>query len=220
MPNRYGASFKAIVAGSFVLIVFLFTRLAIADQPKHVRLGKEKEPTVALWLETSLNRVFPNTEPGSPQLKLLAARNGTISFQACLRNNRIWPLRADCKLAGGEDLGARVRLVGLVPMSHFTPATDPKELDGIHSLPGLVPDPLYPETETRIGPHESRSYWITLHIPADAKPGTRELKVRFLLGDFHEVTELPVTLEISPFVVQPRHDFPVVHWWRGEATWD
>jgi hypothetical protein len=191
-----------------------------ADQPILARLGKEKEPTVALWLETSLNRVFPNTEPGSPQLKLLAARNGTVSFQACLRNNRIWPLRADCKLVGGEDLGGRVRLVGLVPMSHFTPATDPNELDGIHSLPGLVPDPLYPETETRIGPHESRSYWVTLHIPADAKPGTHELKVRFLLGDFHEVTELPVTLEISPFVIQPRHDFPVVHWWRGEATWD
>src|SRR6476659_9217932 len=145
--------------------------LLAADPPKLVRLGKETEPTVAVWLESSLKRVFPNTEPGSPQLKLLAARNGTVSFQACLQNNRIWPLRADCKLAGGEGLGGRVRLVGLGPMPHFTPATDPKELDGIHSLPGLVPDPLYPETETHIGPQESRSYWITLRIPADAKPG-------------------------------------------------
>ena len=22
------------------------------------------------------------------------------------------------------------------------------------------------------------------------------------------------------FVVQPRYDFPVTHWWRGEAIWD
>ena len=135
-----------------------------ADQPKLVRLGKESEPTVAVWLESSLKRVFPNTEPGLPQLKLLAVRNGTVSFQACLRNNRIWPLRTNCKLAVADDLAPRVRLVGLVPMPHFTPTTDPKELDGIHSLPGLVPDPLYPETETRIGPQESRSYWITLRI--------------------------------------------------------
>src|SRR3954469_3829849 len=133
---------KTIVVSSIVVVAFLLARVAISGEPKLVRLGKEKEPTVALWLETSLKRVFPNTEPGSSQLKLLAARNGTISFQACLRNNRIWPLRTNCKLTGGDDLGARVRLVGLVPMPHFTPATEPKELDGIHSLPGLVPDPL------------------------------------------------------------------------------
>lgn len=27
-------------------------------------------------------------------------------------------------------------------------------------------------------------------------------------------------LEISPFVIKPRENFPVTHWWRGEATWD
>src|SRR5690242_2360214 len=181
MPNWYRAKLGTIVACSLLVALFCISTSSAAE-PKLVRLGKEKETTVALWLETSLKRVFPNTEPGSPQLKLLAPRIGTVSFQACVRNNRIWVLRTNCKLEGADGLGARVRLVGLVPMTHFTQATDPKELDGIHSLPGLVPDPLYPETETRIGPQESRSYWITLHIPADAKPGTHELKVRFLLG--------------------------------------
>src|SRR5438874_175236 len=101
-----------------------------------------------------------------------------------------------------------------------TPSTDPSERDGANSLPGLVPDPLFPATGALIGPKESRSYWITLRIPADAKPGKRELKFRFILGDSKEVTELPLTLEVSPFVIQPRRDFHVIHWTRGEANWD
>ena len=40
---------------------------------------------------------------------------------------------------------------------------------------------------------------------------------------FHNGTqhaELPVRLEIAPLVIQPRRDFDVIHWWRGEAIWD
>jgi hypothetical protein len=205
---------------AFVVALMVLSHHALAARPKMATLGKEDKPTVALWLESSLKRVFPNTKPGSPELGLLAARNGTISFQACLRNQRIWRLSADCELAGADDLKPRVRLVGLVPMPHLSPNTELKDLDGVDSLPGLVPDPLYPQTKTFIGQNESRAYWITLHIPADAKPGVRELKVRMLLGDHREPTELTVTLEISDFVIQPRKNFPVIHWWRGEATWD
>jgi hypothetical protein len=31
---------------------------------------------------------------------------------------------------------------------------------------------------------------------------------------------LPIALEIGELVVQSRKDFHVIHWWRGEATWD
>lgn len=215
MTNSAYPQIKALL-----LIALLPALSRAAGEAKQVTLGEETEPTVALWLESSLARVFPNTPPGSTTLNLLAPRNGTISFQACVRNNRLWALRVNAELVGAGGLDPRVRLVGLVPMPHFTPATEKSELDGLGSLPGLVPDPLYPETNTFIGPQESRSYWITLKIPADAKPGLRDLKVRFLLGDNKEVTELSVPLEISPFVIKPRHDFPVTHWWRGEATWD
>ena len=27
-------------------------------------------------------------------------------------------------------------------------------------------------------------------------------------------------VDVSPLVIRPRQDFPVIHWWRGEATWD
>jgi hypothetical protein len=197
-----------------------FANSSRADKAIQVKLGKEEKPAISLWLESSLQRVFPQTAPGSSSLSVLTPRNGVASFQACLRNDRDYSLAIDGKLDPVEGVKTQTRLAGLVPMPHLSPGTSPEELDGAGLLPGLVPDPLYPETKTRIGSQESRSYWITLKIPADAKPGKRELKFRFYLGDDRQEVELPVTLNISEFVVQPRHDFPVTHWWRGEATWD
>ena len=176
---------------------------------------------VAFWLATSLKRIFPSSEPGDANLELLAARNSRISFQACLKNRRTDELKAECAVIGADDLKPQVRYVGLVPMHHFTSGTDLRELDGVNQLPGLVPDPLVPLTKvTSIGPTESRSFWITLSIPADARPGVREFRVRLAINNNTQHVEMPVKLEIAPLVVQPRKDFPVIHWWRGEATWD
>src|SRR5687767_847812 len=44
------------------------------------------------WLESSLKRVFPTTEPGSTNLHLLAARQSKTAFQVCLQNRRTAPL--------------------------------------------------------------------------------------------------------------------------------
>ena len=128
--------------------------------------------------------------------------------------------RSSAAVSGADDLKPRVRFVGLVPMPHLTPNTDPKELDGAGMLPGLVPDPLLPQTKATIGMNESRSFWITLNIPADAKPGPREFKVKLTFDGGKSSEELPVHLDVSEFVIQPRKDFHVIHWWRGEATWD
>ncbi|PWU19721.1 MAG: hypothetical protein C5B50_05855 [Verrucomicrobia bacterium] len=186
--------------------------LAITDSKSGIKAN--------LWLGSSLKRVFPKTMPGSTNLALLAPRNGRVSFQACARNCSTRPLKIQCSIEGGDDLKPQVRMVGLVPMPHLTPNTDPSELDGADSLPGLVPDPLFPQSNMVIGPQESRSFWVTLRTPPETRPGLRELAVHFSLADGKQSAQLPVHLEISPLVVQPRHDFSVIHWWRGEATWD
>jgi hypothetical protein len=195
-----------VIIGIFVVTTHLFA----ADQP----------PQISTWLETSLHRVFPASEPGAKELSLLAARNGRIAFQACVRNGRTQPLSVECSVSGAEDLKPLVRFVGLVPMAHLTPNTAASELDGIGMLPGLVPDPLLPQSKATIGLNESRSFWITLNIPRDTKPGPRELKVTLSFDGGKSKAELPVKLEISDFTIQPRRDFHVIHWWRGEATWD
>lgn len=182
-------------------------------------IGEAKAP-VAYWLESSLRRVYPATEPGSSALALTAPRAGKASFQVCVRNDSVHPVGFDCAVAGADDLRPRVRLVGLVPLPHFTPNTDPKELEGVEHGPGLVPDPLHPETKVLIGPRESRSFWVSLAVPADAKPGPRMITARLTPWGAKESAEMPVALHVAELVVQPRRDFPVIHWWRGEATWD
>lgn len=176
--------------------------------------------SVAFWLQSSLARVYPTSDPASgEQLDLIAGRGGRISFQACLRNNRTAPLGVECSVTGADGLQVQVRRVGFVPMQHFTTDTRPQELEGIGHVPGLVPDPLFPESKATVGPLETGAFWITITVPADAKPGVRDLNVRFsFLND--KQADLSTKLKVSSFVIKPRHDFPVTHWWRQECIWD
>ena len=198
---------------------------AHAQGPLTVEPDGKPGMKVQFWLESSLKRVYPKSEPGSAKpLEILAPRNGQVSFQACLRNDSVNELRPTCTVTGADDLKIQVRRVGYVPMAHGTTDTPPEELEGANFIPGLVPDPLYPENTAVVGPYENVSFWITIKVPADAKPGKRELVVRFDLGQKCPTCPtsqtLTANLTISQFVVKPRKDFPVIHWWRSEAIWD
>jgi hypothetical protein len=194
--------------------------VATAKEPMVVSLGEKGGGKAMFWLESSMKRVYNRSAPGSSELSLLAARNGKIAFQACFRNEQTETLTVECKVLGADDLRPQVRYVGMVPMHHLTPNTKLSELDGVEHVPGLVPDPLWPMTKVWVGPYESRSFWITLNVPADAKPGLRDFTVRMELPNSKKHVELPVKLDVADLVIQPRKDFPVIHWWRGEATWD
>ena len=190
-----------------------------------VRLGSSPESTAHVWLESSLKRVFPDDAPGSTELSLLAPRNARASLQIAVRTGDLVKTATTCSVVDADDLKPRVRFVGLVPVPHHAPGTPLSDLDGLGSIPGMVPDPLMPWSKAEIGPRQSRSYWLSLQIPADAKPGVRTLTVKMTLrGDDKEakesVVELPVKLEIASLVVQPRKDFSVTHWWWGTTTWD
>ena len=200
---------------------------AAADEPTRstgplrAKVGSVEAP-VAYWLESSLRRVYPATTPGTSTLNLTVPRAGKTAFQVCVRNESSALIGFNCEIDGADDLKPQVRLVGLVPLPHFTVETPASELEGVEHGPGLVPDPLYPETSALLGPFESRSFWITLNIPADAAPGARTLTAKITPwgGREADVAAMPVDLFVSELVVQPRKDFPVIHWWRGEATWD
>src|ERR1043166_5477192 len=201
---------------SCLLIALLFSGfISFAADPAR----NDADNRAIFWLETSLKRVFPTTAPGTADLRLIAGRQTKTAFQACLRNRRSDALYVTCKVTGADDLKPQVRLVGFAPVWHHTPHTPDSELDGIGKIPGLVPDPLWPMERANVGPHESRSFWITLNIPAGATPGLRKFTVEMTIEKGRKVS-LPVEIEISELVVQPRKDFPVIHWWRGEATWD
>jgi len=109
-------------------------------------------------------------------------------------------------IAGADDLKFQVRSVGLVPMLHLTPNTDVSELEGAEFLP--VSSQTHSTSNLIVvGPQESRSFWISMRIPATASPGARALKNRTLARDGKQKVGLPAQLEISQLVVQSRRDF-------------
>ncbi len=189
--------------------------------PLIVRPDKDKTHTVAFWLETSLKRVFPTSPPGTQHaLALLSARNRHVSFQACLANQRPWELDVTCEVAAPADLKALVRRVGYVPMWHKTGDVPENEQDGVGFLPGLTPDPLYETNTATVGARENQSFWITIDVPADARVGTHDLRVRFTFHQGTQKAELKASLDVRPLVVGPRRDFHVTHWWRPESIYE
>ncbi|WP_018628640.1 DUF4091 domain-containing protein [Niabella aurantiaca] len=175
---------------------------------------------MAVWLQSSLQRIFPQSPAQTAAaLELQAARNSRVSFQVAFRSNMKDQTHISCSTEGAETLHPRVRYVGLVPMPHFNTDVSPEELDGVGYLPGWLPDPLYPVTKTEAHPFESRSFWITLQIPASLSPGIHDFHVRMRWQEGKEEKDklLHVKVKVSALVLQPRSNFHVTHWWRGEA---
>ncbi|MGN8070305.1 DUF4091 domain-containing protein [Mucilaginibacter sp. 22184] len=175
---------------------------------------------MSVWLESSLNKVFPQ----SPVLQrnsmsLLAARNSKISFQVAFHNQMKDQTQINCLVDGG-DIQTQVRYVGLVPFPNFNTDVSKEEIDGIGYLPGMLPEPLYPVSKADATPYASRSFWITLTVPAAISPGEHECKVKlsWTEGKVQKQQQLFVKVNVANLVIKPRHDFHVTHWWRGEAT--
>lgn len=186
---------------------------------------------LAFWLETSLNRVYPNSPVGNAQLRQLPTpRNARLSLQACFRNDRINSVIVRCEVLGADDLNPRVRRVGFVPLPNLNTYVPADEVEGIGQIPGLCPDPLFPEPTAHVGPHANSAFWLSLFVPPDAKPGPRQIRIRLTLEnefsyvDFNRPkpwsVELPVQLLIHPLTLQPRRDFPVTHWLSADSIWE
>ncbi len=176
---------------------------------------------IVCWLQSTLQRVYPSTPAAETSaIDLLAARNERVSFQACARNLGTAPLTVRLSVTGADGLNVLVRRVGYVPVAHHNTDTPLDHLEGVGHIPGLVPDPLFPEAATVLGPLESQSFWVTVIVPPDAAPGVRELQVRFEPQEGEALAQLVARLDVRPLVVQARQGFPVTHWFYADALCD
>ena len=175
---------------------------------------------IECWLQSSLRRVFPASPTSdASDMRMLCARNERISFQACVRNEGDSPISVRTEVSAPDDVMVCIRRVGFVQVDHLNTETDAPDLDGLGYIPGLVPDPLYPESSAEIAPETSQSFWINVHAPADVEPGVREVSVRFLDGDT-VIRELALSVDVRPLVIRPRRGFPVTHWFYADALCD
>jgi hypothetical protein len=198
------------------------------DTPRREAIQKNE---IKFWLETSLKRVYPNSPPGNAQLSpLLTARNARLSLQACFRNEKTNSVMLRCDVVGADDCQPVVRRVGFVPLRNLNTYVPKEEIEGVGFIPGLCPDPLFPENTAHVGPEANGVFWISLFVPAGAKPGPREIKIRLTLENEYAYTdfvrpepwsvELTSSIDVRPLVLKPRENFPVTNWISADSIWE
>jgi len=210
----------------FKLIAHLLCGAMISGSIRPATAADATAPATKIWLETSLHRVFPASPAGTrTELPLASARNQKVSFQAVIRNESTSAIDVDCNVTAPEGVQLLARRVGYVPLPHHTTNVPPEEQDGLGFVPGLVPDPLFAEHTAKVGPLENQSFWITVTVPAATQPGQKDVTVKLTGTIGKEKTQVPLGtltahVNVHALVLQPRHDFPVTHWWHADAIYE
>jgi hypothetical protein len=206
----------------------------LADAAHSVR--KVADGGLIGWLSSTMHRVYPSSTPeettalGAGIESLHAVRNYRLSFQVCVHNDANTSAQVECAVTGLEGLTVRVRRVGLVPVHHLNTYVPLGEVDGIGKIPGLCPDPLFPETAVHIGPKETASFWISVYVPADARVGkfsgnaTLKLLNRFGYVGWDNpppvTLAMPVEINVGKLVLKPRENFPATIWLSADSIWE
>lgn len=117
-----------------------------------------------------------------PQYKYQAdvARGEEASFQFVFRNiSETKGLKVNIDpldFGSVEPFKAWSAFVAYVQVGRTTPTPSK---DKIHSASGYYPDPLIERETTNVPAFDNQPVWISIHIPADAKPGEYETNVIF-----------------------------------------
>lgn len=150
-----------------------------------------------LWLQEPMTRIFPdsagrnNSAEKSRPFHLSAARGETECFQIGVRTEGISPNYLNAELielkGPGDAEISRDNIDFLypeyVPVKWPAGGQSPEDVERIP--PAFFPDPLMPDwqlnTAGPVGP-PTRSVWVRIRVPRDAKPGVYRGKVSVRIG--------------------------------------
>jgi hypothetical protein len=226
---------KTLAGGVAALGATASSGSTLADSPVGSMSTRQGPPLekdgVQFWTETSLRRIYPASEAGpAGPLNLVTARNAQLSFQVAARNLKDCSIRVRAAVTAPAGWSVRVRRVGFVPMHNIDTDVPLDEIEGVGHVPGLVPDPLYPEETAHFGPMSNGVFWVTIRVPNDAEVGVAKLAVKMTVEDEFRFpgwqsvpprsVELPVSVDVRSLVLQPRKDFPATHWISADSIWE
>jgi hypothetical protein len=184
--------------------------------------------TLQCWLASSDQRIYPRTPAAATTtlaLDLLRGERG--SFQVAGRTGDCaagW--RVECEPPAGLDV--RLRRVGYVPFPRWNTATPDDDREGFDHIPGLVPDPLFDETQVAAGAHETNAVWVSVWARPDATPGTVTLPLRVTVERIEgqpedapaQTIDLTATVTFRAASLPARRDFPITNWFYADAIAD
>ncbi|MDR3692344.1 MAG: DUF4091 domain-containing protein [Fimbriimonas sp.] len=175
------------------------------------------EPIVAL--STSLRRFYPqSTVYPCSELSIDAARGEKVSFQVVVRTqDEASEIEVTVQPLAG--VVSRTRRVGYVSVKHLNTHTPRSELEGAEFIPGLAPDPLFPECKYTAGAWETNAFWVNLTPDTSIAPGDYRVPIEVRVGDSF-VSYCVVNLTVHRAVLGERAGFPVTHWFYCDALSD
>ena len=170
---------------------------------------------VKTWFVDSLVKVFPSDLPAKKQPKMAeiwAARNQHASLQVVVRSAQplsglsaaVEPLQGP----KGASLQVSARPVGYVVVGSHTKDTPPEELVG--EAPGWFPDPLL-DFPVDVKGGRTQAVWVSVHVPADAAPGTYRGAVSLQAGG-RAVARAPFSLRVLRATVPEERHLKVTNW--------
>lgn len=203
--------------------------LARADRARIVAITTPRPPSgdaPHLWSADPLVKVFRNDVPppeppaslrlraarGETELAQLVVYAGSTARDAALE---VPPLRGPA----GAVLTAHVEAVGYVPVDHPTAYYRDDSLPGFRRRPrsagntdgwaGEWPDPLIPTHSARVEARQNQPFWITVHVPAETRPGHYESRVCVRL-DQRPFAEVPIIVEVLPMILPRRPSLQIL----------
>jgi hypothetical protein len=93
------------------------------------------------------------------------------------------------------------------------------DVDGIESVPGYVPDPLFDEDSLFLPPNETHGFWLTLRPGKNTQPGDAVVKIVIHEGDA-VLSEHPVDVRVHSLTLAPIRDFSVTNWFYADSLID
>lgn len=172
------------------------------------------------WLEDSLVKVFPDSNPpgAGRKIEVLLPRNGHASLQVVARSMRKLEgltLELEPRGPAPSPVSVELRRVGFVPVRHKPPKTGDEELARL--APGEFPDPLHPLSSFDLQPGRTQPFWITLNATAAARPATHRFRVSLRQGA-RRLASLEFQARVARAEVPARQSLKVTNWftWNDE----
>ncbi len=172
---------------------------------------------------SSLEKVFCRQNLTCKEIYTVSgARGEKIAFQLVCQASEITHIQIDYELPWADQDIFAIREVGLVPSFNPAVADDPYI---ISSEPGLYPDPLLKmqDNRTRISAKNWHSFWCSVDIPQNMRPGKYEIKFHiftpqdlkiWLPPEMHHYTS--IIIEVLPFEL-PEQQLICTNWFHYDC---
>jgi len=105
----------------------------------------------------------------------------------------------------------RLRPIGMI---HITKNTPEAEKIVVRKAPCDIPEVLYEDQTISLTAGESKGIWVTVFVPADAKPGMYQGTIT--LASENVRAEIPVQLEVFAFTLPSERHLWMTNWFNAE----